>query len=421
MPGKRVASILPAMATPHAAIAAMRERVAAVETEHVELSECVGRVLAESPLAQRDSPAADVSAVDGYAMDQPGIDVALALMAKDGNATIPLAFTVTTGSLPSTLPAGQTARVFTGGVVPAGAIAVLRRELVEESPDHIVITAAAEDELRQPRHIRRHGENLTAGQKLLDSGTLVTPAAIASLAAQGVAELCVYRPLRIGIAVTGNELQDAAEAELGSAQVRDSNGPSLTALLRPTPWCGAIELQRLHDDLDATTASLEALTERCDAVLTTGGISMGDHDYIPDALVRLGAEVVYHHLAMRPGKPNLGALLRGTPVIALPGNPVSALVGTVVLAGPVLRERAGFTVAAPHHRVEPSRQDNDTPTIPLWHYRLAKQQGDRMVRLSSYRGSGDVSALGRSDGFFEVPPDETDAQAPRRWYDWRLA
>lgn len=419
MPGKRIASLLPAMAEPHAAVAAMVERVDPTTTERVDLLDAIGRVLATQPRAERDSPSADVSAVDGYAVAHASLPCKQPEpRAGQAAARLPVAFTVTTGQNPPALPDGQVARVFTGGVVPQNSDAVIRRELVEEASGAIALSPQATEESMRKPNVRRRGENLRRGEAWLGTGVPIKPATLASLAAQGHATPCVFRKLKIGLAITGNELAAYDQNEPETPLVRDSNGPGLSAMLNATPWCAEIEARRLTDDPTLTRKAITSLIKRCDAVISTGGISMGDHDYLPDALIALDAEIIYHHLAMRPGKPNLGAIVDGKPVVALPGNPVSALVGAVVLAGPVLRSRAGYADPLPRHRVEVFEpQAHDVP-LNLWHYRLANRDVGQPVRRTPYRGSGDVVALGRSRGFYEVPPNEPDALAPRFWYDW---
>lgn len=364
MAGERLVSVLPALADPLAAVSAMTERLDPVGVEPVALGGGVGRVLAEPAVAERDSPAADVSAMDGYAVRAEAVGSAID---QAGEAVLPVAFEVETGHEPPALPEGVAARVFTGGVVPRGADAVVRREFVREGGDEVGFAADALADLKPGLNIRRRGENAAAGQTLLEPGVRITPAAVATLAANGRGVVSVFRKVRVGVAVSGNEVVATGRAGVDVAAVRDANGPSLRALIEATGWAECVEVVPLPDDLEATRRGLEDLAARCDALVTTGGVSMGDHDVLPDAIAALGAEVVYHHLAMRPGKPNLGAVLPGgVAVVALPGNPVSVLVGAAVLAGPVLRRRAGFAA-------EPSR------------VRLAVHAGPVLARPMKFR------------------------------------
>ncbi len=421
MPGKRVEAVLPPMVDPVTAAAAMTARVAAVGVESVPLEQAAGRVLAEAIHADRDSPAADHSAVDGYALHAEALE---ALRGRE--SALPemnVAFEVVTGTTPPPLLPGQVARVFTGGLVPVGSTSVIKREWVDEAGGVIRFRKNAVQDVLTGANIRRRGENARAGDLLSEPGRVINPAVVTTLASNACSSVQVFRRVRVGIAVTGNELASASTSAQSEAQVRDSNGPSLRALLSTAPWCEVVDVVNVPDRLEATDSTLKRLSEKCDAVVTTGGISMGDHDYVPDALLALGAEVIYHHLAMRPGKPNLGAVLPGElPVIALPGNPVSALVGAVVLAGDVLRKLAGIEHidTRPRHAVAPGPVARRP--AEFWHYVPAALTEPGSLRPVEHRGSGDVAAIGRSDGCFELPAHAAaDEPEARRWFPWSLA
>ncbi|MEM9882125.1 MAG: molybdopterin molybdotransferase MoeA [Planctomycetota bacterium] len=414
--GKRRAdSVLPAMATPHAAAALWRDRLTPVTTETLPVDHAVGRVLAEDVTSDRDSPAADVSAMDGYA---------LRLGDLTPGGSLPVAFAVQTGVTPPPLPAGAAARLFTGGVVPGGAETVVKREDVDES---VPGTFTLRPDATPPdagQHIRRRGENATRGDVLLRRGSPITPAAVVTLAAVGCSTPAVHRRVRVAVLVTGNEVR-AASGGVDDAEVRDCNGPGLAGLLRDAAWCDVVIVDRVIDDPGVTQEAFAAAAERADVILSTGGVSMGDHDHVPAAALALGAEVLYHQLSMRPGKPNFGAVLPdGTAVVALPGNPVSALVGTVVLGGPALRQRGGWAEEPRRQRVVVDTQTPPTPaTLGLWRYLpAAVTAGGRAAPLAN-RGSGDVAALGPSHGLLELPPDTPidagDAAWP--WLGWGVS
>ncbi|MEM1026788.1 MAG: molybdopterin molybdotransferase MoeA [Planctomycetota bacterium] len=408
------------MADPCDAIEAMLARVAPVGTERVGLRDARGRVLAQEIRAERDSPAANVSAMDGYAVRAGALRT---LIERDGEATCSIAFEVETGRTPGPMPGDAIVRVFTGGVVPDGADAVVPREMVQEMPEQVTLGESALTALKPGRNVRPRGENATAGQVLLRPGRVVTPAAMATLAANGYAELEVYKKVRVALAISGNEVFSVRQSQLDMAAVRDANGPALCALIESAGWCSLTDVTTLPDDADASIQALGSLAKENDVLITTGGVSMGDHDVVPDALLALGGEVIYHHLSMRPGKPNLGALLPGSvAVLALPGNPVSALVGTTILVAPVLRRRGGFVEepGAGWAGVEPG----PVPPRPLAfrQYIPATVAAQGGLRPLPHRGSGDVAAIGLADGVFEVPPgQEAFDESQRRWYPWRLS
>ncbi|MEM1098461.1 MAG: molybdopterin molybdotransferase MoeA, partial [Planctomycetota bacterium] len=379
-----------------------------------------GRVSAEEVRAERDSPAADVSAMDGYAVRSGAV---VSAIEQNGSVELPVAFEVITGQTPEALPPESCVRVFTGGVVPRHADVVIPRELVRECPDFIAISNATLETIASAKNIRRQGQNAKAGQSLLPEGSPLTPAAVATLAANGYAAVEVRRRVKVGIAVSGNEVASVSRDDLHDAAVRDANGPALRALLATAPWLEVVDVVPLPDELETTRRKLAQMADRCDVIVTTGGVSMGDHDVIPDALIKLGGEVVYHHLSMRPGKPNLGVMLpEGMCVVALPGNPVSALVGAVILAGPVLRRCAGLSSDVRPARVEiesgpvPSRPASFRQFVP------ATLTPRGTLTPLAHQGSGDVAAIGAADGCFEVPPgQQAFDESWRYWHPWRIS
>ncbi|MEM9253489.1 MAG: molybdopterin molybdotransferase MoeA [Planctomycetota bacterium] len=419
MPGRRTESLLPAMATPQNAVAAMLDRLTPLATERCRVDQAAGRVLGEPVLADRDSPAADVSAMDGYAVRH----AELAKASAAGDA-LPLAYEVETGGLPPALPTGHAARIFTGGVVPDGADTVVRREDTAESPESVRWTADAPPRLGA--NIRRRGENAANGDILVPAGRRIGAAEMAAICSTGVAELSVIRAVRIAIVTTGDEVNPTGQDATGpdaSARPLNSNGPMLTALLSQPAWCDVVSTTHARDDADATADAIAHAATIADAVLTTGGVSMGDHDHVPAALLRLGAEVIYHHLAMRPGKPNLGAILpKGVPAVALPGNPLSVAVGAVVLAGPLVRQLAGITHLTRRPVVHTGYTLDAKPARPLklWHYPLANlDEAGAAIGVPSH-GSGDVPSLGRSDGFVELSPGQTLDNIRAPWFGWTI-
>ncbi|MEO0964602.1 MAG: molybdopterin molybdotransferase MoeA [Planctomycetota bacterium] len=418
--GRRSASVLPAMASPAEAIEAMRECVRSVPSETVPVDRAAGRVLVDAIRADRDSPAADVSAMDGYA-----VRIGELAAAVERGDELPVAFEVETGCVPPALPRDRGARVFTGGVVPEGADAVVRREDTAESPTSLRWRGDALPEAGA--NIRRRGENATRGDVLVAPGCVVGSPEMAVLSSVSVSTLSVARRVRVTIIVTGNEVappadDNAAEAD-APGRPRNSNGPMLATLFGQAAWCGVVANLHVPDDGDATAEAIARAASDADAVVTTGGVSMGDHDHVPAALASLGAEIVYHHLAMRPGKPNLGAILpSGVPVIGLPGNPVSVAVGGVVLVGPILRGLAGLTRARHRAVVSTDGEPDAQPTrpLPLWHYPLVRVDPAGTARRLPSRGSGDVPSLGRCDGFVELPPGQTIESNRCRWFGWSI-
>ncbi len=388
--------------TPHSeppgeALARLLGRVEPVGTETVDWPAAAGRVLAQPLSADRDSPAHDVSAMDGYAVRLTDLPV-------DGGR-LAVAGEIAAGQPPTPLPAGQAIRVFTGACVPAGADAVVRREDVDEDGRTIALRIQA-GEIKVGEYIRRRGENARVGQAILAPGTLVTAPVAAALAAFGVHRPEVFRRVRVGVLITGDEVL-APDAVPEPWQIRDANGPALRCLLAGLPWVEITACDHVPDNLDRLTDRLRELLAGCDAVLLSGGVSMGDRDHVPAAVAAAGATCVFHKLPTRPGRPLLAAVgPAGQAILGLPGNPVSVLVTARRFGLPVLRKRAGW--ADPEPPLPSVRlAAPDQRTLRLWWYRPVRLTAPGLADLVPNVSSGDLAGPTRSHGFIEIPP--TDA------------
>lgn len=394
-----------AYSTPREAIDALTAKLPVVDDETVALTDATGRVLAEPLRSDRPSPSCDVSAMDGYALRLADLHA----------PSIPVAGEAAIGRAPVELPADSAMRIFTGGPVPRGAEAVVKREDVDEHPDHIVLRVPA-GSITAGQHIRREGENIAGGRIVVEAGCLVTPAVGSAAAAFGAATLRVRRRLRVATIVTGDELLDPSQ-QPQAWELRDSNGPGLHALLARHAWLDPVDAQRVADDPEALREAVGQALKRCDALVLTGGVSMGDHDHVPDVLRRCGCETVFHKLPFRPGRPMLGAVgPGGQAVFGLPGNPVSVLATARVLALPVMLRTVGGAPRPPA-RVRITNDDGDT--LHLHWFRPVRRVGPGEVELIAYRGSGDLVAAARSDGFVHQPPGDERRQL-LDFYPWEL-
>ncbi len=393
--------------SPSHAVQALVERLAPVAVETVSLQEAAGRILAEPLLTDRPSPPCDVSAMDGYAVRLE--DICLERLAVAGE--------VTAGRAPPPMPAGAVLRVFTGAPIPPGCDAVIPREDVHELPDAVVLPDAYAVE--SGRHIRRCGENGQAGTIVVRPGTAVSSAVIGALAAFGASRPTVYRRVRVAILVTGNEVR-GPDAEVRPWQIRDGNGPALAAMLSSLPYVALQSLRHLPDEPDVLRAAVEEASDASDALLLTGGVSMGNYDFVPGVLRTMGCEIVFHKLPIRPGKPVLGALgPRGQAVVGLPGNPVSALITARRIAVPLLRRLAGCAVPEVPRPVVALRESAGKPP-DLFRYRLVRRIAAGEAEAVPSLGSGDLISAARSDGFVEIPPYAEDGGA---WpfFSWSAA
>jgi molybdopterin molybdotransferase len=391
-----------ALNSPAAGVGQLLTRVQRVGKETIPLALASGRILAQPVAADRDNPAVDVSAMDGYAVRVSDLNV----------GTLPITGDVRIGREPPPQPARAALRIVTGAPIPPGADAVIKREDVQESPDRITLTTSV---VKPGTHIRRRAENAPAGHKLIDRGVEITMPIAAALASFGVANPTVHKKIRVGVLVTGDEVL-GVEQSPAPWQLRDSNGPAILSLLARRPWIEAIPHPRAPDDPQQLRKAVTSLLDRCDAIIATGGVSMGDRDFFPQVARDVGAEVVFHRISQRPGKPVFGAILPdGRPIFGLPGNPLSVMVTLRRMAFPILERVAGLDFSPFPCLV---RLDNpDDRRLDLWWHRLVRSTGPRLMTLVNVSSSGDVASATASDGFVEVPPDQT-GPGPWPYFPW---
>lgn len=396
--------------SPQEALGRLLERIEPVDAEPdaPDPTAAGGRVLAAPLRLDRDSPACDVSAMDGFAVR----------VAEVTGATVPVVGECRIGEPPATLPVGAAMRIYTGSPLPAGADAVLQVERAEATDGRVRLGEG--QELTQGEHIRRQAENAARDALVLDAGKPLTPAAMTAAASIGFDRVRLHRPLRLAILTTGDELEPASstEAELPPWRLRDSNGPTLEAMFARIGWVGSIERRHVIDEPEKLVTALSEAVDRCDAVVLTGGVSKGAHDHVPDAVRRSGGEVLFHRIAARPGKPVLGAVREGKPILGLPGNPVSVLCTARRLVAPALRKRAGFFEPDPTRPLV-SVPSGWTKTIDLTWWRPVRLIGPGQAELCELRGSGDTCGGAASDGFVEAPPGSL-GEKPLPFYGWSV-
>lgn len=312
-----------------AALEAVLDATPVLDAETVSLGEAAGRVLAEQVASSRAVPAAANSAMDGFAVR--AADVAAA------GARLRIVGSVPAGRVrDEPLRAGQAVKIFTGSVVPPGADAVVRVEDTETDGDVVTVTTA----VRARANVREAGEDVAIGDVVLRPGDVLGPADVGVLASIGRATVRVHRRPRVAILSTGAELIEIDE-EPGPGQVVNSNAWALAAAVRDAaaePWVLPLVRDRF-EDIRARLA--EAATG--DVVLSTGGVSVGDFDFVKEALDALGVQRAFWKVAQKPGKPLTFGRRADSLFFGLPGNPVSALVCFWVYAWPALRRMAGHT------------------------------------------------------------------------------
>jgi molybdenum cofactor synthesis domain-containing protein len=310
--------------------------IAPLAPRDVELALALGCVAAEEVLAREPSPRFENSSMDGFALR--------AIDTRGGSRRLRVTGTIFAGdSATAPLGEGEAARIMTGAPVPAGADSVCLREATVLDPDGT--TVVIEREVALGEAVRRVGDDVSVGQALASAGDELGPALLGLLASQGYSSVRAHpRPL-VGVLSTGNELSDAC-GPLSLGVIRDANRPSLLASLHAS-GLDAIDLGIVGDSAADITEALEGGASRCDAIISTGGVSVGDADFVKSVLLELcGDQARSMQVAMKPGKPFAFGLTKtaGVPIFGLAGNPVSTLVGFEALVRPALRRLGGHRV-----------------------------------------------------------------------------
>jgi molybdopterin molybdotransferase len=357
------------------------------------LAGALGCVTAGEVVAGHDVPSFANSAMDGFAVraaDTAGAPVTLQVVG-----------TAAAGAPPGVeVGPGQAVRIMTGGVLPDGADAVVMVERTSSAHDQVTIEAAASP----GDHIRRPGEDLRAGQVLFEPGTELGPGHLGVLASVGAETVEVVPPARVGVLSTGDELV-AGVGDLRPGQIRDSNRPMLLALVAQAGFV-PVDLGTAPDDEGAITAAIERGVADCDAILSSGGVSVGDFDYVKVVLDRLG-DMHWWQVAVKPAKPLAFGTVDGTPVFGLPGNPVSSLVSFELFARPALRQMTGHSALlrpeVPAIADEPLRRQPDGKLHLVRVVATPDADGRLHVRSSGGQGSHLLRAMALANALALLP------------------
>jgi molybdopterin molybdotransferase len=381
------------------ALACTLERCGRLGVQRVPLDDSLGFALAEEIRSRVDHPPWDNSAMDGFAVRAED----LGALPTEGSVRLPISEEVPAGAFPEgSLRPGTAVKVMTGAPVPDGATGVVRVEHTDGGADGAVEIREASD---ANRNIRRRGEDVRVGTPVMSEGAEVTPAAIGILALAGHASVPVRRRPRIAVLATGDELVDLDEIEeaVAGRKVMNSNSHALAALLR-TAGAEPVLLGIARDDRDDTIAKLESGLD-CDGIVTTAGVSVGEHDQVKQVLAEMGMERVFWRAKIRPGSPIAFGLLSGKPLWALPGNPVSAMVTFEAFLRPALRKLAGH--ARLHVRASARVQEPVVSNADLTHFfrvRLEHSPGGVSdAYLTGPQGSGILSSMTAADALLIVP------------------
>lgn len=392
--------------SPAEAQALMMARLEHVGQERVALAMATGRVLAQPVLADRPSPAMDVSAMDGFAMR----------LADVSDQAIRIAGAIAAGDGPIDLPLHECVRIATGAPIPLDADVVIPIEHVREHGERITINPERAAGVKFGMHIRRKGENADEGACVLFPGAAIHAPAAAALASFGVTAPSVFRRVRVSVIITGDEVRSRATMPLRDWIVRDNNGPALTAMFSAYSWVELPEQLHVGDSPDALREPLERASRTADLVLVTGGVAVGHRDFVTQTLEAIGANTLFHGVAQRPGRPLLGAIRGACPILCLPGNPVSVLVTARRYALPVARALAGFSQAElPCELVR--LFEPPMTAAPVARFLPVRRIAPGFVRALAMRGSGDAAGAAASNGFVEIPAG-LSGEGPWNYFDW---
>lgn len=362
--------------------------------EQVALPDALGRVLAEPLVAAFDVPAWDNSAMDGFALRAADLPAA--------GGTLPLAGRIAAGDwVDDPLPPGHAVRIFTGARLPSGADTVVPQELCQLCGEGVRLPP-----VRSGDHVRRQGEELKAGTGVLEAGRRLRPQELGLLASFGVARVGVYRRLRVGLLSSGNELREPGES-LAPGQIYNANRYCLLGVLRSL----GLEVHDYPILIDELAASRDALTlaaSEWDVLITSGGVSVGEEDYLKQAIRELG-ELHLWRLAIQPGKPLAFGEVGGKPWIGLPGNPAAALITALVVARPFLLRAQGRTeVLAKPLRLRAGfawRKRNSRRQY--LRARLEQVDGEMHVSLHPGQGSAMLASASWAEGLAVVERNHT--------------
>ncbi len=363
--------------------------------EKVDILEACGRVIGEDVFAPRDIPSAANSAMDGYAVrsaDTKGVHALKPVELK-------VIETIAAGSAPrKTLKEGQAARIMTGAVIPKGADAVVRREDTEERGKTVLIKVAAPKGL----DIRFPGEDVQKGERVIAAGSVLRPGHIGMLAALGKAFVSVHQKPRVAILSTGDELVDI-EIDPPPGKIVNSNSYSLAAQILE---CGGIPIMMgIGRDKKAELVEKFQIARRADVILSSGGVSVGDYDFVKDVMGDIGNAMHFWQVAMRPGKPLAFGSIDGVPLFGLPGNPVSVMVSFEQFVRPYLLKMQGHARIFRQTLTAQSAQDIKKGIgVKNFIRAVVQKEKDRYIaRVTGEQGSGILKSMVVANAFIVLP------------------
>lgn len=347
--------------------------------ELVGLHEASGRILAEDIFSDTDFPPFDKAAMDGFALKSTDLD-----------KTLKIVETIAAGHSPKhPIHEGEAAKIMTGAEIPEGVDIVVEVELTQQTGNTVMITG------KTKCNIIFKGEHLKKGDKVLTKGTCLDARHIAVLAATGIVSVPVYKKIKVGIISTGSEIVEP-EIIPGISQIRNSNGHQL---IEQVLSCQAIPVYYgiVPDHFEYTKMSIVKGLNECDMLLLTGGVSMGDFDFVPQILEELNVEILFKHIAVKPGKPTTFGTFGPKLIFGLPGNPVSAFMQFETLVKPAIFKSMGnhFEPISASLKLAESFTVKKTGSVNHIPVSIINNE----IYFSNYKGSSHLHALTNSSGY----------------------
>jgi molybdopterin molybdotransferase len=369
------------------ALATVLSRAPAMPMQRIPLAEAPGRVLGADIASDIDMPPVNVSAMDGFACRNDDLERPLAVIE-----------TIAAGAMPrKTVGPGQCSRIMTGAPLPQGADAVVMFEDTAFDVQSGVMTVTA---VRKNRNIRYRAEDVRKGEVVMRKGALLGAPHLAVLASVGRALVPVFRQPRVGVIATGDELVEP-RVKPGHGKIRNSNGPQLCAQVRDA-GCVPVYFGIVKDDPTALDRVIKKALRQCDVILLSGGVSMGDFDFVPGVLRKNRIKLLFEKIAVKPGKPTIFGIAGTKRLFGMPGNPVSTFVIFEMLVKPFLYRMMGHDFSRITLRA-PLATDLIVKGASRTEFRPVRFDDDGGVLLPEYHGSAHIHAYTQAQGMVAVP------------------
>lgn len=379
----------------------MLDTITVLPTETIGISDSIGTVLAEDVYASENIPPFNNSAMDGFAV--VAADVLNA--SKTDPVRLSVLETIQAGYAPAvSVRRGSAARIMTGAMMPEGADAVAMKEVTESEGDQVAIFEGVETD----ENVRFTGESVEQGDLVMSTGKLIRPQEIAMFASLNRSEVGVYKRPKVAVVSTGDELTPLGEP-LAAGKIRDSNRYGICAQIEEA-GCYPVDMGIARDDEAETERKFREALDGADALITSGGVSVGEFDVVKAVLSKLG-EINFWRVAMKPGKPQAYGIADGKPIFGLPGNPVSSLVVFELFVRPALLKMAGHSeLLRPTFRaVLEENISNKDGRVSFMRSIITLRDGKYYAKTTGPQGSGILHSLVLANGFIVIPAGKTVA------------